>query len=82
MTRITFATWVAPPPVPVTVTVNDPVGAFDGNVSVRVESKLGVPDGTLKAAFTPDGNPEVVKETCELNPFSAATWRLNETICP
>jgi hypothetical protein len=82
MTRITLATWLVPPPAPVTVNVNGPVGAFDDRVSVRVESKFGVPEGVLKAPLTPDGNPDVVNETGELKPFSAATLTLNETIWP
>jgi hypothetical protein len=36
----------------------------------------------LKAPLTPEGNPDSVNETGELNPFNAATLTLNETVCP
>ena len=68
--RTRLATWLTPPPLPVTVTVYDPVGALLGNVMVSVEAKFGVPDGLLKTPFAPEGKPETDKETDELNPFS------------
>jgi hypothetical protein len=80
MTRIIFATWLAPPPLPVTVNVNDPTDALDDKAKVRVEPKFGVPEGVLKAPLTPEGNPDMVSETGELKPFNAATLTLNETI--
>ena len=79
-TRMTLATWLVPPPVPVTVNVNDPVAAVEDKVTVRVESKFGVPEGVLKTPLTPEGNPERVNETGVLNPFSAATLTLNEAV--
>ena len=78
--RTIVATWLIPPPVPVTVSVNDPVGEVDDAVTVRVEVKLGVSEGVLKAPLRPEGNPDRVSETGELKLFSAATLTRNETV--
>lgn len=80
MTRIMLATWLVPPPVPVTIRVNDPVAALDDKVMVRVEPKFGFPEGVLNAPLTPDGIPDAVNATGELKPFNAATLTLNETV--
>jgi hypothetical protein len=73
MTRITFASLVIPPPDPVMVRVNEPVGALVGMVTVSVEEKSGLDDGTLKTPPTPAGSPAIVKETCELKPLRPET---------
>jgi len=73
MTKITFASFVIPPPDPVRVRVNEPVGALVGMVTVSVEEKSGVDDRTLKTPPTPTGSPARVKETCELKPLSPET---------
>ena len=57
MVRITFATLVIPPPDPVMVRVNEPVGALAGMVTVSVEEKSGRDDGMLKTPPTPAGSP-------------------------
>jgi hypothetical protein len=73
MAKITFATLVIPPPDPVMVKVNEPVGALAGMVTVSVEKKSGVEEGTLKTPPTPAGCPVTVKETCELKPLRPET---------
>ena len=73
MTRITFAVCVIPPPDPVIVRVNEPVGVLVGIVTVSVEEKSGVDEGTLKTPPTPEGRPVIVRETCELKPFMPET---------
>jgi hypothetical protein len=71
MFKMRLAALFSPPPVPVTVSVNDPVGAFAGSVTVSAESKLGVPDVMVKTP--PEGNPDTDKVTCELKPFKLTT---------
>ena len=65
-------TWcVKLPEVPVTVTVTVPVAAAPDAVKVRallVVAALG-----LKAAVTPDGNPEADRVTLPLKPFCGVT---------
>jgi hypothetical protein len=73
ITRITLDVWLVPPPLPVTVKVNDPVAASEAKVSVRVDPKFGVPEGVLNAPLTPCGNPDTVRVTGELKPFMAET---------
>ena len=82
MARITFATLVIPPPDPVIVRVNDPVGTLLGRVTVSVEEKSGVDDGTLKTPPTPAGSPATVKETCELKPFRPDTLTEYDAVSP
>lgn len=74
MTRIMFATLVMPPPDPVIVIVNEPVGALVGMVTVSVEEKSGTDEGTLKTPPTPAGSPDKAKETWELKPLRPETW--------
>jgi hypothetical protein len=45
------------------VSVNEPVGELLGTVTVSVEAKSGVPEGTLKTPSAPDGYPETANET-------------------
>ena len=80
--RSTLATCVVPPPVPVTVNVNDPAGTLIGSVMVRVDAKFGLAAGTLNTPLAPDGRPETASETCELNPFSPTTLTAYETVSP
>jgi hypothetical protein len=61
--RTRLATWLNPPPLPVTVNVYGPVDASLGNVTVRVEAKFGVAEGLLKTPLAPEGNPETDNET-------------------
>ena len=69
MVRTTLATLLCPPPLPVIVNVNEPIDTLAGSVTVSVEAKFGVPDGTLKTVLAPEGAPVTVNETCELKPF-------------
>ena len=71
--RSAFATRPIPPPVPVIVSVNDPIGTFVGSVTVSIEPKLGVAEGTLRTPLASGGSPETVNETCELKPLRATT---------
>ena len=80
MTSIALAAWLVPPPVPVTVTVKDPVEAFDDMVRVSVDWKFGVPEGVLNVPLTPGGSPDTASETGELKPFTASTWILYEVL--
>lgn len=80
--RTRFATRLNPPPVPVTVSVYEPVGVFEGRVTVRVDLKLGVAEGVLKTPLAPDGNPDTVNETCELKPLSPTILSEYEAVCP
>jgi hypothetical protein len=82
MTSTALATWLVPPPLPVTTTVKDPVEASDERVRVRVDWKFGVPEGVSNAPVTPDGNPDTASETGELNPFTPWTWTLYEVLWP
>src|SRR5579872_900858 len=70
MVRAMVVVWVTPPPVAVMVTFAVPVVAVAPAVNVRVELPLpgAAMDAGLKAAVTPDGKPETVSETAELNP--------------
>ena len=77
-----LATWVIPPPLPVTVNVYEPVDTFPGNVTVSVDVKSGVPDGLLNTPIAPEGSPEMDNDTCELNPLRAATFTEYDTVCP
>ena len=69
MTSTAFAILVRPPPDAVICKVKEPVWTLPGRVTVRIELKLGVPDGTVNTGLTPAGAPETDNETCELNPF-------------
>ena len=80
--RTRLATWLNPPPLPLTVIVNAPVGTSPGNVTVSVEAKFGVPEGLLKTPLAPEGNPETDNEICELKPLRAATFTEYDTVCP
>jgi hypothetical protein len=82
MTRTTLATLVSPPPDPVIVSVNDPVGELAGIVSVRVEEKSGTDDWTLKVPPTPAGRPDSDKETWELKSFKPTTLTEYEALWP
>lgn len=82
MIRTALAKWLTPPPLPVIANVNDPAGALAGSVTVSVETKFGVAEGTLKTVLAPEGAPVTVNETCELKPFKAATLTVYETVCP
>jgi hypothetical protein len=64
-----LATWLNPPPLPVTVNVYEPVETFPGNVTVSVEAKFGVAEGLLKTPLAPEGNPETDNDTGELKPL-------------
>lgn len=82
MIKTTLAKWLTPPPLPLIANVNDPVGALAGSVTVSVETKDGVAEGTLKTVLAPEGAPVTVNETCELKPFRAATLTVYDTVCP
>ena len=74
--------WLNPPPLPVTINVNEPEDTFPGNVIVSVEVKFGVAEGLLKTPLAPGGNPETDNDTGELKPLSGATLTEYDTICP
>ena len=57
------AVWVAEVPVPVTVTVDEPVAASSTLMRVRVELPPAVTVDGLKLAVTPLGNPEALNAT-------------------
>lgn len=80
--RTALATLVNPPPDPVMVSVNDPVGELAGIVSVSVEEKSGTDDWTLKVPPTPAGRPASDRETCELKPFKPTTLIEYEVVWP
>jgi hypothetical protein len=82
MIKTALARWLTPPPLPAIANVNDPVGVLAGSVTVSVEAKFGVAEGTLKTALAPEGAPVTVNETCELKPFIAATLTVYDTVCP
>ena len=73
MFKTRFAALLTPPPAPVTINVNGPVGAFAGSVTVSAEAKLGVPDVMVKTPLAPDGNPDTDKVTWDLKPFKPTT---------
>ena len=66
----TFAVWVTPPPVAVTVTLDVPVTAvlLTVNVSVELPPPGAAIEAGLKLAVTPVGSPEAVRDTTELKP--------------
>jgi len=60
--------FVSPPPVPVMVTVEEPVGVALGTVSVST-LLFPVAEGGLKLAVTPAGNPALaLRVTLAVNP--------------
>jgi len=61
---------VTPPPLAVTVTIEDPVVAVLLAEKVRVELPLpgAAMEVGLKLAVTPDGRPDTESESAELNP--------------
>jgi len=77
-----LATWLNPPPLPVTVNVYEPVATSPDNTTVRVEAKSGAPEGLLKPPLAPEGNPERDNETCELKPLRAETFTEYDAVCP
>ena len=64
---------VSEPPVPVTVSVNDPVAVPAGVETVRVEGVGGVTEPGFSVQVAPVGHPVTVRATLLLNPFSAVT---------
>jgi hypothetical protein len=77
-----LATWLNPPPLPVTVNVYTAGATSPGNVTVSVEAKFGVPEGLLKTPLAPEGNPETDNETCELKPLRAEIFTEYDAVCP
>jgi len=80
--RTRLATWLNPPPLPVTANVNEPVDTFSGNVTVSVEAKFGVAEGLLNTPLAPEGNPETDTDTGELKPLRASTLTEYDIVCP
>jgi len=80
--RTKLVTWLNPPPLPVTVNVNEPVDTFPGNVTVSVEAKFGVAEGVLNAPLAPEGNPETDNDTGELKPLRATTFTEYDAVSP
>ncbi|HEU4386906.1 MAG TPA: hypothetical protein VFV34_03850, partial [Blastocatellia bacterium] len=67
MTRPIDVLLVRPPPVPVIMTVDEPVAAVADAVNVSVVLAPLVEAG-LKLAVTPLGNPEALNDTLPVNP--------------
>lgn len=82
MTSTVLPTLDRPPPVPVIVSVNEPVWTLPGSVTVNVETKPGVPDVTLKTPLTPDGRPDIDRVTGELKPLMPTTSTENDATSP
>jgi len=80
--RAMVAILLSPPPVPVTVKVNEPGVTPGGSRIVSVETKLGIPEAGLKAPVEPEGNPVTDNAIIELNPFRGAAFTEYETACP
>jgi hypothetical protein len=66
----------------VIVRVNEPVGAFAGRVTVKVEVKSGAPEGTLNVPLLPEGRPDTDSETSELKPRNPDTSTEYDAIWP
>jgi len=56
---VNWVVCVFPPPVPVTVMVDEPVGVEDEVLTVKVLVKVGLPDAGLKLHDAPEGRPLV-----------------------
>ena len=67
--------WDSDPLVPVTVSVDEPVGVPGDADTVTVVVPELVTVAGLKEAVAPAGKPDVVKLTIPLNPFEAVTVR-------
>ena len=80
--RTRLATWVNPPPLPVTVNVYGPVDTLLGSVTVRVEAKFGGAEGLLNTPSAFGGSPETDNDTGELKPLRAVTFTEYDTVCP
>ncbi len=66
--RLAVVVFVFPPPVAVTVMVLVAAGVDDVVVIVRVEVPVGVTEVGLKFGVAPEGKPDALKLTEELNP--------------
>ena len=71
MTSVTAVLFIIVPLVPVTVTMNDPVGVVLRVVTVIVVEPEPVTEVGLKVAVAPVGNPLAPKVTAPLKPFNA-----------
>jgi hypothetical protein len=73
MIKATGSVWVFPPPIPVKVIAYLPGEAdWDAEI-VRVEVKVGLPDGVLNATVTPLGTSGTVKATVCVAPDTRFT---------
>ncbi len=66
--RLAVVVFVFPPPVAVIVMVLVAAGVDGVVVIVRVEVPVGVTDEGLKLGVAPDGKPDALRVTDELNP--------------
>jgi len=66
-TKVTVAEWFVPPPLPVTVRVYVPFGAFRFGDIVRVEVPEPATDVGLNEELVREGNPLTLKLTGEVN---------------
>jgi hypothetical protein len=73
MIRTTLACRVMPPPIPVIISVNVPVGTLPGIVIVRVDKNEGIAEVCVKTPLAPAGSPATLSVTGELNPFRVTT---------
>lgn len=68
---VTFAVWTLPPPEAEIVRLKLPVGVLLPAVSFKVELPEPSTVAGVKVAEDPEGNPEMLNDTLEPNPFRA-----------
>src|SRR5881409_654285 len=80
--KLKLVVWVTPPPVPVTVMVEVPVGVVEDVLMVKLVEQVGEHAVEENNALAPVGNPEAEKDTdCVVPDTSAALMEL-ETEAP
>jgi hypothetical protein len=76
-------TWVTPPPVPVTLILNEPAGVEDKVLMVSALEKIGNPDAGLKEHDAPAGRPPVQERLSDCDvPFDRLAAMLLEAALP
>ena len=69
---VIVAVWLRAPVLPVTVSVEMPIGVFEVVVTLKVELPEPVTDAGLNDAVAPDGRPLTLSATGPANPLNAA----------
>ena len=82
ITSATEAERVSPPPVPVTVSVKEPVDAVEVVLTVKVALPPGDTGFALNDAEAPEGTPLALKETEEVKPLIPETVTGQLVDCP